>query len=848
MASSSESNVENKSVEMKNEDDEFLPGFKSVTEFSQHALSGVMRAIKSSNDLPAHGDDFDYYSSFEGFRDLMDIEGKRILDMMQSIMKHQALKGSLTVNNHKNIEDKFDAIVDANDQLLERVGTLLDEASGIKKQETPLVIASLTPKQTPTNASWNKKKTPTSKNSNFRLLTARFVQRPQTKFKEKVDNRNVPFVPRLKTKPNALKSLTESLLIKDVCDLDVNDVDFEYKSFLNPYQFELENFKPTAQQLQLEEPQFPSSVEETQFTYVETEAKLKELCEHLKTQTEIAIDLEAHTYRSYQGLTCLMQISTRNEDWVVDTLALRSEMHLLNDVFTDPKIVKVLHGADSDVIWLQRDFGLYLVNMFDTGQASRLLGFPRHSLAYLLQYFCNVEADKQYQLADWRIRPLPNELLHYAREDTRYLLYIYDRLKKLLLERGNSNNNLIIAVIDRSKDICLKTYEKPTCTENDVQKVYLKSRKVLNSQQMAGLRGLFEWRDNVARLEDESTGYVLPNHMLLQIAEFLPRESQGILACCNPIPPLVRQYIAELHRIILDARDVTLLRVEATKNQIQPTKTQHPKYDSSMLHCNHDTSHPEIGDIVDRLSLSIDTSLVATKCHLFPEKNGLGDYSKATSIFEALSKCREGTLTAAQQKVENIMKSLNSPFEKYQKPRLAEEWIKEPKLKLEAKTPENTWNQQINDIKSKWGSYLDAVATRCPNDTLIVQESEKSDNTASVKDSLKSQMKPAPKRKIPPPPEDEKASCSTTNKTVKGLVKRSKILDVVKEKLKEFKAFDYGKADMKVFEETSDGKKKDRKGKGKSTKSFRGRGNSGKKSLTYSKFGASNNKSQWPKR
>ena len=26
-----------------------------------------------------------------------------------------------------------------------------------------------------------------------------------------------------------------------------------------------------------------------------------------------------------------------------------------------------------DIVWLQRDFGLYIVNMFDTGQAARLL-------------------------------------------------------------------------------------------------------------------------------------------------------------------------------------------------------------------------------------------------------------------------------------------------------------------------------------------------------------------------------------------------------------------------------------------------------------------------------------------
>ena len=63
-----------------------------------------------------------------------------------------------------------------------------------------------------------------------------------------------------------------------------------------------------------------------------------------------------------------------------------------------------MHGADMDIQWLQRDFGIYVVNLFDTGQASRVLGLPRYSLAFLLQYCCDVQAEKQYQLADWRIR------------------------------------------------------------------------------------------------------------------------------------------------------------------------------------------------------------------------------------------------------------------------------------------------------------------------------------------------------------------------------------------------------------------------------------------------------------
>ncbi len=50
---------------------------------------------------------------------------------------------------------------------------------------------------------------------------------------------------------------------------------------------------------------------------------------------------------------------------------------ILVRVFADPKIVKVMHGADHDILWLQRDFSVYVVNMFDTGQAARVLNLPK---------------------------------------------------------------------------------------------------------------------------------------------------------------------------------------------------------------------------------------------------------------------------------------------------------------------------------------------------------------------------------------------------------------------------------------------------------------------------------------
>jgi len=37
-----------------------------------------------------------------------------------------------------------------------------------------------------------------------------------------------------------------------------------------------------------------------------------------------------------------MQISTRNADYIIDTLQLRDKLHVLNEIFTNPAVVKVI--------------------------------------------------------------------------------------------------------------------------------------------------------------------------------------------------------------------------------------------------------------------------------------------------------------------------------------------------------------------------------------------------------------------------------------------------------------------------------------------------------------------------
>ncbi|XP_016004878.2 exosome component 10 isoform X1 [Rousettus aegyptiacus] len=678
----------------KSDEEMVLPGFPDADSFVKFALGSVVAVTKASGGLPQFGDEYDFYRSFPGFQAFCETQGDRLLQCMSRVMQYHGCRSNIKDRKKvTELEDKFDLLVDTNDVILERVGILLDEASGVNKNQQPVLPAGLQVPKTIVS-SWNRKAgeySKKSKSETFRLLHAKNIIRPQLKFREKIDNSNTPFLPKIFIKPNAQKPLPQALSKERRDrpqdrpeDLDVPPAlaDFihqqrtqqvEQDMFAHPYQYELDHFTPPDSVLQKPQPQLYRPVGETPCHFVSSLDELVELNEKLLNCQEFAVDLEHHSYRSFLGLTCLMQISTRTEDFIVDTLELRSDMYILNESLTDPAIVKVFHGADSDIEWLQKDFGLYVVNMFDTHQAARLLNLGRHSLDHLLKLYCNVESNKQYQLADWRIRPLPEEMLNYARDDTHYLLYIYDKMRLELWERGNGQPVQLQVVWQRSRDICLKKFIKPIFTDESYLELYRKQKKHLNTQQLTAFQLLFAWRDKTARREDESYGYVLPNHMMLKIAEELPKEPQGIIACCNPVPPLVRQQINEMHLLIQQAREMPLLKSEVAAGVKKSGPLPSPERLENVLFGPHDCSHaPSDGCPVIPTNGS-GPAPAQKQTGLFPgggeEEEALLDTKCliATAVITLFNEpsaeeTGQGLLTVAQKKAQNIMESFENPF------------------------------------------------------------------------------------------------------------------------------------------------------------------------------------------
>ncbi|CAI8595190.1 unnamed protein product [Vicia faba] len=484
--------------------------------------SSVAKLAASSRCIPSERDFF-YYRNFNEFKVPIDEIARESQSMLEAI--GAAANAAFPSDD---IDDGYDWLVNVNDDVLERYDVSADEFRKIREEEEKTgrvneammvedgfelvcgkkkkggrgkVVAedSKIPLVDLVKIAMKDKRTmgPKAKVP-FHIPT---IPRPQDEFTIVVNNANVPFEHVwLQRSDDGHKFIhpLEKLSVLDFVDKDPGNI----------------------------VPQKPASLESTPFKLVEEVKDLKEMAAKLRSVNEFAVDLEHNQYRSFQGLTCLMQISTRSEDFVVDTLKLR--IHIgphLREIFKDSSKRKVMHGADKDILWLQRDFGIYVCNLFDTGQASKVLKLERNSLEYLLHHFCEVSANKEYQNAEWRLRPIPDEMLRYAREDTHYLLYIYDSMRinlTSLPKAPESSDSPLVEVYKRSYDVCMQLYEKELLTENSYLHIYGLQGAGFNAQQLAIVSGLCEWRDIVARAEDESTGYILPNKSVLEIAKQMP--------------------------------------------------------------------------------------------------------------------------------------------------------------------------------------------------------------------------------------------------------------------------------------------------------------------------------------
>ncbi len=291
----------------------------------------------------------------------------------------------------------------------------------------------------------------------------------------------------------------------------------------------------------------------------------------LSRQPRVAVDTESNSLHAYREQVCLIQFSTPQKDYVIDPLAL-DDLSLLGPIFSNPKIEKIFHAAEYDLICLRRDFGFQVSHLFDTMHAARVLGYPFVGLDNLLAEKFQFEMDKRHQKADWAVRPLTPAQLDYARLDTHFLFDLRDLLEAELTGKGR----LQIAGEDFVR-ACKVEIPKERLNGTSWKRFSL--RKDITPRELTILSELCISRDQIAERMNRPVFKVISDAILIEIARNLP-EKDVDLAGLGLSPKQIHLWGSELLEAVKRGtvaplvereqprrpNDATLKRVEKLKN------------------------------------------------------------------------------------------------------------------------------------------------------------------------------------------------------------------------------------------------------------------------------------------
>jgi ribonuclease D len=247
-------------------------------------------------------------------------------------------------------------------------------------------------------------------------------------------------------------------------------------------------------------------------SYINTPEGLSRLSQRCAQASRIAVDTEADSLHHYREKVCLVQISMEDDHYILDPLAVRDLTPLLEVLAERPLI---FHGGDYDLRMLFLGYGFRAQEpVFDTMLAAQILGHEKLGLAALVLEFFDVELPKYGQKSDWSQRPLSQDLLDYAINDTRYLETLQDRLSAQLEELDR---------LQWHRETCARMVETalhPNHERDPEREWRIKGASALQGRALALVRALWYWREEQASLIDRPAFKVLNNSALLELAQW----------------------------------------------------------------------------------------------------------------------------------------------------------------------------------------------------------------------------------------------------------------------------------------------------------------------------------------
>jgi len=268
--------------------------------------------------------------------------------------------------------------------------------------------------------------------------------------------------------------------------------------------------------------------------YIDSDEALRDLVDSLRSESLLAIDTESNNLYAYRTQVCLIQLSTRQQDYIIDPFAI-DDMQPLGELLADPKIEKIFHAAEYDLICMKRDFDFDVHNLFDTMFAARLVHEEQFGLGDLLANYFEVEVDKSHQRDNWGQRPLPKDSLIYAQMDTHYLPKLRDKLREQLeaLDRMEEAQEVFADVLHI--DVKTQDFDPEGFWKLGVP-------RSLSRRQMAYLREVYLEREELAEKRDVPPFKIVGNKALVALARKPPNNLHQMRQLREFAPSQVRRF------------------------------------------------------------------------------------------------------------------------------------------------------------------------------------------------------------------------------------------------------------------------------------------------------------------
>ena len=241
---------------------------------------------------------------------------------------------------------------------------------------------------------------------------------------------------------------------------------------------------------------------------------LSALVERLSREACIVVDTESNSFHRFPDRVCLVQIAAGGQAWIVDPLAMTAEEVIpLGGLMADSAVQKIIHAASNDVRVLDKEWSFRAANVFDTSIAAQFCGLRRVGLDSVLREFLGVVIikSKSLQRADWTVRPLSDEALHYAIDDVLHLQDLRDALLKRLEELGRAD--WVEEEFRRLEEIRYRPPAPP-----DEAFLNTKGSRTLGPQELAVLRELYIFRHNEGVRRDTPPFKIMSDAVLTAIA------------------------------------------------------------------------------------------------------------------------------------------------------------------------------------------------------------------------------------------------------------------------------------------------------------------------------------------